>query len=339
MKAFVLTAGIGSRLRPYTEFLPKPALPLLNIPIVYYSCYLLKQSGVDKMLFNLHHLPDAMKDCVEALPLQNSEISFSYEKEKILGGAGGLCHAWSGEFEKEDSIIYVNGDEIFFPKDPAIIKKLNDNRIETGALASILVKDHPGLGDQFGAVWIDDNSNVMGFGKTPPTNITAPHYSGSKLTPKHFTGYISLDPSIIDELSVDEPNLFYDTFTKLINHKELVRGINVLNCEGDWFEVGNANDFIKASKEVCELLQSGHPYLDSLFESFGQNGLHQITQSEKALIFKHPDTQLPQNIEFEGFVSLSQDFNLSGVTYVKDSVLVSQKADKPLESYDSKIVL
>ncbi|MBX9768009.1 MAG: NTP transferase domain-containing protein, partial [Bdellovibrionales bacterium] len=149
MKAMILAAGLGTRLRPATLKIPKPAIPLLNVPLVGYSIYLLKAAGVKELVCNTHHLPDIMRDAVLRMTGHNSggpggsltsifsRVDFSDEEGMILGSAGGLKHAQkflkgTGEF------FLANGDEVFFPKNPQILKRLQEVRQRTSALATLL---------------------------------------------------------------------------------------------------------------------------------------------------------------------------------------------------------
>ncbi len=55
MKAFVLAAGLGTRLNPLTNHTPKPLIPVLNIPSLFYTFFLLKQAGIREIICNIHH--------------------------------------------------------------------------------------------------------------------------------------------------------------------------------------------------------------------------------------------------------------------------------------------
>src|SRR6202041_3076112 len=82
------------RFRPATDILPKPAIPLLNVPLAFYNLQVFQQLGLDKLSVNLHHLPDQMKEVFQ----KNSEkigvpIFFSDEADGILGTGGAVKRA------------------------------------------------------------------------------------------------------------------------------------------------------------------------------------------------------------------------------------------------------
>ena len=63
IQAFVLGAGLGTRLRPLTEFLPKPLVPVCNRPLINYAFdHLMADLGVSRFLVNTHHCPDAYSE-------------------------------------------------------------------------------------------------------------------------------------------------------------------------------------------------------------------------------------------------------------------------------------
>jgi len=62
VRAMIVAAGLGTRLRPLTELRPKPALPVRGVPLVAYTLALLARHGVKQIIINAHHLPDFLMD-------------------------------------------------------------------------------------------------------------------------------------------------------------------------------------------------------------------------------------------------------------------------------------
>ena len=88
MKAFVLAAGLGTRLAPLTDHTPKPLIPVLNIPSLFYTFFLLKQAGIREIICNIHHHGNAIRRSIESRELSGLNITFS-EEPVILGTGGG----------------------------------------------------------------------------------------------------------------------------------------------------------------------------------------------------------------------------------------------------------
>ena len=90
MRAMILAAGLGTRLKPLTHSLPKPMIPVLGTPMIRYTLDILKNGGIKKVIINLHHLPQMLKNYLEQQ--KDMDVSFSIEK-KLLGTGGGILKA------------------------------------------------------------------------------------------------------------------------------------------------------------------------------------------------------------------------------------------------------
>ena len=89
MKAFILAAGVGTRLRPLTFECPKPMIPLLNKPVIEHTINNLKKHSVDSVIMNLHTFPRKITDYFGDGRKFGINIKYSLE-ETLLGTAGGL---------------------------------------------------------------------------------------------------------------------------------------------------------------------------------------------------------------------------------------------------------
>ncbi len=83
MRAMLLAAGLGTRLRPLTYELPKPMVPVLDRPVMAHILDLLDTNGFDEVIANLHYFPDTIRDYF------GDRLSYRYEEE-LLGTAGGV---------------------------------------------------------------------------------------------------------------------------------------------------------------------------------------------------------------------------------------------------------
>ena len=109
MKAMVLAAGLGLRLRPLTVYWAKPALPVLGRPIVDYTMNLLQKADIREVVVNLHHRPDSITKALEEASDRGLRVQLSEESE-ILGTAGGLKKAES--FLRKETFVLINGDTL-----------------------------------------------------------------------------------------------------------------------------------------------------------------------------------------------------------------------------------
>ncbi|MBU0971909.1 MAG: nucleotidyltransferase family protein [Proteobacteria bacterium] len=107
MKAFLLAAGLGTRLRPLTNDLPKCLVPVAGKPLLAWWIELMENSGIDEVLINLHYLPEKVESFLKK---QDTKIRFRiFCEEKLLGSAGTLRA--NREFvcrEKDFFILYAD---------------------------------------------------------------------------------------------------------------------------------------------------------------------------------------------------------------------------------------
>ena len=106
MKAFILAAGAGTRLRPLTIECPKPMIPLLNKPVIEHTINNLKKHNIDSIVMNLHTLPKKITDYFGDGKNFGIDITYSLE-ETLLGTAGGLkkCKSFF-----DSTFVVMSGD-------------------------------------------------------------------------------------------------------------------------------------------------------------------------------------------------------------------------------------
>lgn len=112
--AFILAAGYGSRMGPYTSDTPKPLLKIGNAPMLGFSLFLLKQWGIKDVYLNTFYRKEKMEEFLYH-PKWNSAFNLNLIQEpELLGTAGGLRNAYS-LLKSYDYIILLNSDMILFP--------------------------------------------------------------------------------------------------------------------------------------------------------------------------------------------------------------------------------
>ena len=103
-QAAILCAGLGSRLRPFTDHAPKPMLPLLGVPMVEWNIRRFREYGVKEFFINLHHLPDVLRDFLGDGRKLGVQIHYHFEPE-LLGTAGGI-KSFEDQLDEEFFLIY-----------------------------------------------------------------------------------------------------------------------------------------------------------------------------------------------------------------------------------------
>lgn len=133
MNAFIFAAGLGTRLKPLTDTMPKALVPVGGKPLLYHVIEKLKSAGIKKIVINIHHFGDMIVDYVKENNNFGIEIVFSDERQMLLETGGAIKHA-----------VDLLGDEAFLIHNVDIlsnvdIKALINAHTESNSAATLLV--------------------------------------------------------------------------------------------------------------------------------------------------------------------------------------------------------
>jgi mannose-1-phosphate guanylyltransferase len=242
MKAMVLAAGEGTRLRPLTLQRAKPALRFVDRPLICRTLRWLSAAGVEEAVVNLHHLPETVRAAIEE---DTPPLKIHYSEEpRILGTAGGLGKA-RGIFRGEESFLLVNGD-CFYDLD--MNGALEAHR-EAGSVSTMLLMENPDP-EAFAGVEVDADGAVHRIAGRPGSRARG-------LRSLHFIGIHVLTPEILGEIPEGVSDMNHDVYRDLIRNGVPVRGHQV---SGFWNDIGTPHRFLEAS--MAELARAGGvPYL------------------------------------------------------------------------------
>ncbi|HET7574428.1 MAG TPA: NDP-sugar synthase [Solirubrobacterales bacterium] len=158
MRAMILAAGLGTRLRPVTYALPKPMVPVLNRPVMEHSVRLLARHGFGEAISNLHWFPETIESHFGDGSEFGIELTYSHE-EQLLGTAGGVRNA-AGFLG--DSFLVVAGDALT-DLDFAAMREFHESHDGIATMATKRVADT----DQYGVVIAGEDGRIQGFQEKP----------------------------------------------------------------------------------------------------------------------------------------------------------------------------
>jgi mannose-1-phosphate guanylyltransferase len=231
----VLCAGLGTRLRPLTRRVPKPAVPVCGVPLVRFSLALLAGAGVRRVVVNVHHLPEEMAAAAgEAARALGLELAVS--REPVIAGTGGALREARAHLAGADAVLLVNGDVLF---DVDLAAALDEHRRE-GALATMVLLPMP-AGASYAAVETDAAGAVRRIaGKFGP--------GGEGLSPWHFSGVHVLSPGLLERIPAEpfECDINRHVYPPLMG-SGAVRGRVV---EGYWNDLGTPGRYLEANRDV-----------------------------------------------------------------------------------------
>jgi len=243
MKAMVLTAGLGTRLRPLTFERAKPAIPLLGTPLVIRILERLLRDGVTDFRLNLHHLPESIERIFDEPAWNGMSVTFSHEPE-ILGTAGGLKANES--FLDDRTFLMVNGDIV---ADFPLAEALSFHR-DRRALATLILYPQPQPHRHY-PIRIDSEGRLLNFKGTWPGGPPRPETYV-------FTGVHILEPAIFDFIP---PKVFFE-INDQVYPQALAMGKGVLGfpVDGYWNDLGDPGRYLAASRDLL-LREDASPWI------------------------------------------------------------------------------
>jgi mannose-1-phosphate guanylyltransferase len=149
----VLAAGLGTRLRPLTNEITKPMVPVLDRPVMEHIVDLLDRHGFEQVIANLHYFPDSIREHF------GQRMEYRYEPE-LLGTAGGVRAC--ADFFGEEPFLVISGDALT----DIDLGALATRHRESGGIATLAVKQVPDT-REFGVVLHDREGRITGFQEKP----------------------------------------------------------------------------------------------------------------------------------------------------------------------------
>ena len=234
MKALVLAAGLGTRLRPLTETWPKPAVPLLGQPLLRYTLAVLAKLGVTDVGLNTHHLAAVMSR-VATQEAERFGMRLTLSHEATIQGTAGGIRGLRRVVEDADAFVVWNGDALFTPE----LGPLLAEHRASGAVATLVLLPMP-AGAAFATVDVDAEGRVRRIAGRGP--------GGEALLPWHFSGVHLLSPRIFSALAAPGPlDINRDVYPKLLAEGALIRGVAV---EAAWSDVGTPKRYLEAQSAL-----------------------------------------------------------------------------------------
>jgi len=233
-RAFVLAAGLGTRLRPLTETWPKPAVPFLGAPLLRRSFAVLSRAGVSRVALNTHHLPQVMER-VAREEGDRRGLAVTTVHEPVIQGTGGGLRGLQRALSGDDVVIAWNGDILFAPD----LGSLLAEHRASGAAATMVLLPMP-EGRSYGVVEIDPLGRVRRIGRPDPSPLQG-------CTAWHFSGVHLLSPRVFEVMTADGPeDINHDVYPRLFA-EGAVRGVVV---DAPWSDLGSAATYLEAQAHL-----------------------------------------------------------------------------------------
>lgn len=179
MKAMILAAGLGTRLRPWTLSHPKALVPVGGVPMLERVIGRLRSQGFDDVVINIHHFGDQIIDFVNTREEDSVKIRFSDERDGLLDTGGGLLRASRILMAEDDAPFIIHNVDILSNAD---LSRLYAEHLESGDDVTLLVSERHSTRKLI----IDADRKLRGW-----HNLTDDQFRPSGLTPSEDSSEVA----------------------------------------------------------------------------------------------------------------------------------------------------
>jgi mannose-1-phosphate guanylyltransferase len=245
MKAMILAAGKGTRVRPITYTIPKPLIPILQKPVMEFLLELLRHHGFNQVMVNVSHLANEIEGYFRDGQRFGVELAYSFEGRVVdgqlvgeaIGSAGGMRKIQDFYPFFNDTFVVLCGDALI---DLDLTEAVRQHK-EKGAIATIVMKSVPiKQVPSYGVVVTDSEGRVKSFQEKPKVE--------EALSTDINTGIYVFEPEIFDYIpSGQEFDIGGDLFPRLVEAGAPFYGISM---DFEWVDIGKVPDYWQAIQDV-----------------------------------------------------------------------------------------
>lgn len=256
MKAVILAGGKGTRLRPYTTILPKPLMPIGDMPILEILLRQMKRAGVRDAILTVGHLSEFLRMFFQDGQRLGMNVTYSYE-EAPLGTAGPLALVDG----LADTFMVANGD-VLTTLPIAELLAFHSGSEATATIAMHRRKVHIDLG----VLQLDDASQVTGYIEKPTYDFMV------------SMGIYVFEPRVLEFIPNNVYLDFPDLVQRLIDAGEKVVGFPF---EGYWQDLGRPDDYERAIEDFDRMREEFLPPEPKIRVSRNGSSVRRMTAFEE----------------------------------------------------------
>jgi len=239
MQAMIFAAGLGTRLKPLTDHLPKALVPVNGKPLLQWNIEKLKAAGFTKIVVNVHHFPTLIRDFLESNKNFGIDILLSDEQDELLDTGGGLFKA-SGFFSSKKPVLAHNVDVI----STLDFRDLMRYHSEHTALATLAVRQR----NTQRYLLFDSSMRLKGWTNTSTNeilNIGDQTVEAYRLLA--FSGIQVISPEIFRKETRQGKFSIIDTYLKLARENTI---IGYVDNSSFWMDLGRKEQLAEAGEKM-----------------------------------------------------------------------------------------
>jgi mannose-1-phosphate guanylyltransferase len=299
MKAMVLAAGLGTRLRPLTYEITKPMVPVLDRPVMEHILDLIERHSFDGVIANLHYFPETIREYF------GKRISYRFEEE-LLGTAGGVRAC--ADFFGDEPFLVISGDAL---TDIDLTAFAARHR-EAGGIATLAVKQVPDT-REYGVVLHDREGRITGFQEKPKPD--------EALSDLGNCGIYMFEPAIFDYFP-DRPFVDWakDVFPALLENDV---PFHIHEVREYWNDVGSLAELRQGTFDALNgqlRLEMQGAEVQSGVTVAGSSPLREDTEVDGTVWIGH-DVQIGADVRLMGPIVLGDGARIGDGAQLRESIL------------------
>lgn len=241
MKAMIFAAGLGTRMKPLTDTMPKALVPVNGTPLLEIVIRRLIFFGIKDIIINVHYMAEQIEDFLAEKNNFGINISISDEREKVLETGGGLKKAqWF--FDDKKPFLVCNTD-ILCDID---IYKLQAQHAENQSIATLAVQKRA----TSRYLLFDEKNNLSGWLNTKSGEVKLSRNESKKLQMLAFSSFQILETKIFDYLPKDKDVFSTIDLFLAVSEKEIIKAYETT---AKWLDVGTPQNIPQAEELLKDL--------------------------------------------------------------------------------------
>lgn len=226
MACLILAAGLGTRMRPLTDHMPKPMVPVAGKPIIDYVLKMVKQAHCHPVIMNVHYLPDSLIDYARG---KIPDMIISDEREALLDSGGGIAKVLTS-FTQEHFFV-INADCIWQSPINALLqlqKVYNPSKMD---ILKLLYPSQQAIGfDEKNIYKLDSHGKII---RTDNADYA-------------FTGIQLMNRHLIEDYCKQNPTKNIFSIRHLWEQAQQQNRFYGVAFEGDWLHIGTPQSVLDA---------------------------------------------------------------------------------------------
>jgi mannose-1-phosphate guanylyltransferase / phosphomannomutase len=292
MKAVIMAGGFGTRLRPLTMNIPKPMVPIVNIPIMHRIITLLKKNGITDIVALVYYQPDVIMNYFK--DGKDFGVNITYVRaEADFGTAGSVKNAEN--FIDEDEFLVISGDVLTDIDLSKAIEYHHDKKSKATIVITRVKNPLP-----YGIVIVRDSGEIIRFLEKPSW--------GEVFSDTINTGIYVLDPSVLEFIPYKQEFDFSKNLFPLLLEKKFPFYGYI--AESYWRDIGTLNDYLEA-------------HLDCLAGLVEIEIKGERIETPKGVIYVGENVEVADYDRFEGVVVIGNNTRIGKKAKIINSVIGS----------------